>query len=395
MKLPASVARDRLELEFQLALGTPLVSVYGYSGHEVATTYERAGALCQQLGSDRRLVPALFGLVVNRLVSGETRTAGRLAAQCRALADRQADPVQQLLSHRAMGVVSMQLGEFPEARAEFEKVVALYDPERDRSLAAHSIIDPRATGLALLSLVLWALGYSGRARSTAREAFRCAAELEHATTTGHVWLYAGAQLSELLRDAAAARSHAEAAIRLAANHRLPTWSGHGCVLSGWALAEQENAQEGLALIRRGIKELDALGTMSHRPRYLALTAEIYAAHGDPGRALGVMAEAHELVHRTGERFWLAELHRIEGELRRKADSDLRAEDCFAAATAIAREQAAKSFELRAVTSLARLWFGQGRRGEARDLLAPVYGWFTEGIDTPDLRDAKLLLEEVD
>ncbi len=189
--LPASAGRDRMELDFQLTIGTPLIALSGWSGPQVAAAYERASVLCESLGRTDHLVPALFGLASNRVVRGETRTAQRLAERCRSLAELRRDPVDRLLAHRAMGAALMQLGALRGARAELEAIPALYDPDRDRDLAARCVTDPRVSGLSFLALVLWIMGYPDQARRTAGEALGHAAALQHANTTGHVLCHGG------------------------------------------------------------------------------------------------------------------------------------------------------------------------------------------------------------
>jgi class 3 adenylate cyclase/predicted ATPase len=390
--LPASAGRDRLELDLQLAIGTPLIALHGWGGQPVAAAYDRAGALCESLGDDERLVPTLFGLSSNRVVRGETRTALRLAERSRAVAERRRDPVDWLLAHRATGAALMQLGELRRARAEFEAIPALYDPGRDRGLAARCVTDPHASGLSFLALVLWIMGYPDRARRAAAEASRCAAELGHANTIGFARCFAGAQLAELLRDGPAAEAHAEAVIALAAKHGMPMWRGFGLVLRGWALAEGGRPEDGASLVRQGIGQLDAVGNLFHRTLHLLLLAGIEARLGGPAAGLRVLEEADEEVGRSEVRLFEAELRRTEGELRLLAGRPEEAERCFAAALEVARRQEARSFELRAATALARLWQDQKKHTEAYDLLAPIHGWFTEGLGTPDLEDAGALLE---
>jgi len=393
--LPPSGDRDRLELEFQLALGPRLVSTSGYTSPDAAAAYERARALCESLDDVGRLIPALHGLYAQHEMRGECRAALDLAERVRAAAERGGDPVERLLGHRTLGTALMQLGRLREARPELEAAVALHDPLRDRSLAAPYIIDPHATGLSYLALLLWMLGYPDQARGAAREAIRYAAELEHASTTNDVRFHAGAQLAALLGDCRATEAHAHALIAVAGEYRLQAWWGFGAVLRGWALARDGRLQEGLALARRGETYNDALGNMWHGPRFLVLLAEVHARLGDPAEALSLIARAQAQVKRTGEDLWQADVHRAEGELRQLAGAPgPEVEACFFAALAVARRQEAKSFELRAAAGLARLWRDRERRAEARELLAPVYGWFTEGLDTADLRDAKMLLDEL-
>jgi predicted ATPase len=192
----------------------------------------------------------------------------------------------------------------------------------------------------------------------------------------------------------AAQEHAEAAISLTTEQGFPSWMAWGALLRGWALAQQGQAQVGLEQMTQGLMTYRATGTELVRPYFLALLAEAYGTRGEPEAGLAVLTEALTLVETTGERWYEAELYRLRGELllQQHADNHLEVEACFQHALDIARNQRAKSFELRAATSLARLWHQQGKRQEAHDLLAPVYSWFTEGFDTLDLKDAKGLLD---
>jgi predicted ATPase/class 3 adenylate cyclase len=289
--LPASAERDRTELELQLAIGTPLIALHGWGGEPVAVAYERAGTLCDGLADDEQLGPTLFGLASNRVVRGQTRAAQRLAERCRTVAERRRSPVDRLLAHRAMGAALMQLGELGEARAEFEAIPALYDPERDRGLAARCVTDPRTSGLSFLALVLWMMGHPEQARRTADEASRCAAELAHANTTGHVLCHAQGERVQLLGDAPAVRACAEAVLGLAAEHDMPMWRGYGLVFRGWALAAEGRPEDGASLVRQGIAGLDALGTLFHRTHLLGLMADIHARLGDPAAGLRLLEEA--------------------------------------------------------------------------------------------------------
>ena len=393
--LPPSAERDRIELDFQLALGPRLVSTSSYANPDVAAAYERASALCESLQDAGRLIPVLWGLFAYYVGCGECRAALDLAERLRAAAEQGTDPVGRLLGHRTLGSAFMQLGRLREARSELEAAAALHDPRRDRALAARYITDPHASGLGYLALVLWMLGYADQAGAAALEAIRYADELGHASTTIHVRVHAGAHLAALLGDSHAVATHAGAAVALASEYQQRAWWGFGAVLQGWALVRNGRDQEGLALAREGVATSDSLGVKWHGPRYLVLLAEIRARVGDLPEALRLVERARAQVQHTEEGLWEADVHRAEGELRHLAGApDAEVEACFAAALAVARQQAARSFELRAATSLARLRRDQGRRGEARDVLEPVYGWFTEGLDTPDLRDARELLDEL-
>ena len=393
--LPASVERDRAELELQLGRGTSLTSAAGYTSPEVREAFERARTLGEALGDGERLAVALYGLYSHLVVYGEYRAAFRVAGQCRSLAERSGDPVRRLLGHRALGTAAMQLGSFREARQELEAAIALYDPDRDRSLANLCATDPRASGLGFLSLVLWVLGFPEQARRAGGEAIRHAETLGHPSTTSHARLHGGAQLAVLLRDSLTVEAEAEAIIATAAEYRPATWRGSAIILRGWARAMAGDAGEGRDLVRQGMAVVDVIGTRFHRPHYIALWAEVHGRLGELPVALRLSGEAQDEARRFGEEFWRADLHRIEGELRQLAGRPAaEVEACYDAALATATRQGAKSFELRAALSLARLWAKQGDSRKAHDLLAPVYGWFTEGLDTPDLVEAKELLDDL-
>jgi predicted ATPase len=190
---------------------------------------------------------------------------------------------------------------------------------------------------------------------------------------------------------------AEAAISLATDQGFPHWRAQGVVLRGWALVQQGQAQAGIEQINQGMMVYCATGAALGRANYLALLAEAYGTTGQPEAGLTVLTEALALVDKTGVRWHEPELYRLKGELllHQSAGNATEAETCFHHAISIAQNQSAKSWELRATTSLARLWQQQGKIQEARDLLAPIYNWFTEGFDTADLQEAKALLDELD
>jgi predicted ATPase len=287
----------------------------------------------------------------------------------------------------------MHLGELSKAQSNFESVVALSGP--DRSLAARCIVDPSTTALAYLALFRWMSGYPAQASKMAEKALQWATELEHVNTTAHARVFAGAQLAVLARDIPATRQYADSVIALVLQYDLRVWHPLVKVLQGWAFGEDNRARDGISLVKEAIAELDAMSTTVHRGHYLAILAELHAKCGDFASGLHTVREAHEYLEQTEHRLWHAELYRIEGEVRHKAGApDVEVESSFAKAIEWARSQEAKSFELRATTSLARLWGNQRRYSDAHNVLRPLYEWFTEGFDTPDLTDAKALLDEL-
>ena len=328
-------------------------------------------------------------------VRGDYPVMRRLVDEARQVSERLPDPVVRLAGHRLAGIAAMHFGAFAEARCEFDAILRLYDASRHRSQPVHYVHDPKVSALTYLAPVLWILGFPEQACRSSVAAFRCAAELDQANLTAHVHNFAGAGLNELLGNVPAVRAHADAIVELADRHDLGYWRVNGLILRGWTMVHEGAAEPGLALMRQNAADRAAFGVGWYQARYLCMLAEIHAQLCQAELGLRAIAEARDLVARNDEHMWEAEIDRIEGELLWVQGASVSAiEACFARAIAGARQQAAKSFELRAATSLARLWADQGKRAEARDLLAPVYGWFTEGFDTADLKDAKALLDEL-
>ena len=250
--------------------------------------------------------------------------------------------------------------------------------------------------LSWLSLVLVVLGYPEQALAQNGEALAYARELAHPSTTAAALAPMGCILHQLLRDRRNAREQAEAAIALAGEQGFPHYLAAGTVVRGWALADAGRAEEGIAEIRRGLADYGATGAEMWSPYFRGLFAEVQGRAGRAAVSLDLASEAVDQAGRT-EAHWIeAELHRLRGELLLALPEPERreAEACFLRALAVARDRGARLWELRAATSLARLWRDQGRRGEARQPLARAYGWFTEGFDTPDLREARALLDEL-
>jgi predicted ATPase len=317
----------------------------------------------------------------------------RLTDEAQGVSQRLSSPVLRLAAHRLAAITGMYRGALSEARSEFEAILRLYDASHHRPQPVHYVHDPRVSALSYLAPVFWMLGFPDKARHSSVMAFECAAELDQANLTAHVHNFAGAGLAELLTDVAAVQAHADAIIDLAERHSLTYWRVNGLILRGWAMAQRGDSEAGIALMHGNAADRAALDVAWYQPRYLCMLAEVYARTSQAEAGLQVLAKAKDLVLRNGEYLWEAELDRVEGELhrvRRAPAEDV--EVCFTRSIAKARQQSAKSLELRAAISLARLWRDQSKRTEARDLLAPVYRWFTEGFETADLKEAKALLE---
>jgi class 3 adenylate cyclase/DNA-binding SARP family transcriptional activator/predicted ATPase len=392
--LPESEDRDRHELDFQITLGTPLVAVSGYTSPEVGAASERAILLSEKLDDVGRQFVSLFSQFTYCNTTGKTRKALEFAQRCQTLGMRQGDRTMQLMGNRAVGAVFMQRGQFALAREQFEQALALHDPERDRFLATRFMQDPIASSSAILAIIAWISGYPECAADIQARALGYAADLNHVNTSGFIHFYAG-WIEQLFGNVGAVLRHARTLAALAKEYRVLAWKNYGMILEGWAVSGTTGPQNGISLMQQGIADLDVLKTTLHLPYLTSLSAQVHGRIGDFQSALALCIDAQERAQRSEQYIWEAELHRNEGEVRRAAGRSLTdVEECFGRALDVSRAQGARMFELRAATSLARLWRDQGRHVEARDLLAPVYGWFTEGFDTVDLKDAKALLNKL-
>jgi predicted ATPase len=396
-RLPDTPDRAHRELALQVTLGMQLQFTQGYAAPEAERIYARAHALYEQVQEAPRLFPVLWGLWAYYLVRSELGKSRELAERLFALAQMARDPAQLLQARQALAITSHCLGDPAATREHMEQGVALNDPERHSSHTYPYGQDPGVGCLAFGAVALWLLGYPDQAVQRSREAVALGRELGQPSTLA-LALYFAAVLRQYRREGPAAQGSAEATTAIATEHGLSFWRAGGLVLRGWALAEQGAGTSGLAQLRQGLTAWTATGGETQRTYFLALSAEALGRGGQIEEALGVLAEALALMHSTKEGFHGAELHRLQGEflLRHEAAEGAcrEAEACFRQALTIARRQQAKSLELRAAMSLTRLYQKQGRQAEARPVLAECHDWFTEGLDTLDLREAKALLEQV-
>jgi predicted ATPase len=396
--LPDTPERPEQEFLLQITLGPALMVTKGYAALEVEQAYTRARELCQQGGETSQLSPALWGLWIFFLIRGELRTAYELAEQLFTVAQSVQDPELLLEAHRGLGGTSFWLGELAAARAHLEQGITLYDFQRHHSHAFLYAQDPGMVCLSYLARALWYLGYPDQALQRGGEALSLAQQLSHPHSLAFA-LYFGAELHQYRREERRAQGQAEAVISLSTEQEFPIWLALGTGLRGWALAAQGQREEGIQQIQQSLTASQATGMGLYRPYSLALLAEVYGKTGQVEEGLTALVEALEVVDRTGERVYEAELYRLKGQLTLqsqvqgpKSKVEEAAEECFLRAIEIARCQQAKSLELRAVTSLACLWQHQGKTTEAHQTLSNIYNWFTEGFDTADLQEAKALLE---
>jgi predicted ATPase len=361
----------------------------------VGHTYSRARELCQQGGEASQLYRVVYGLFHFHLVRGELQTARELSEELLTLAQHIHDPTYLLGAHFLLGVSWHLLGEYTAARAHMEQSLTLYDPQQHD---AHTFLFGWDLGIfcqAWLPQVLWQLGYPEQALAMSHAGLAQAQALSHPFTLVVVLDY-GAMFHQFRREPRVVHAQAEAAIALCTERGFAYYLAWATTMQGWAQVVQGHDEAGMAQMRRGLAALRATGAALRLPYYLALLAEACGQAEQAAEGLTLLTEALAHAHQSGESWMEAELHRLKGELLLALSADHRAEaeGCWHHALAVARRQHVKSLELRVALSLSRLWQQEGKRAEARELLAPIYHWFTEGFDTADLQDAKVLLEEL-
>jgi predicted ATPase len=319
-------------------------------------------------------------------------TARELGEQLLTLARQVQDSAMLVAAHRALGTMLFYAGAVADAHTHFAQGIALYNPQQHRTYALLYGEDAGVICQSFAARTLWFLGYPDQGLAHNAKAVTLAQQSAHPISLSYALGHA-ATVHQFRREMPAAQEYAESAISLATKQGFPYWRAFSSILRGWALAQQGQAKEGVEQIHQGLRAHRGIGAELQLPYYLALLAEAHGTMGQSEAGLTALAEALALVDTTGERWYEPELYRLKGELliQQNSDNQVEAETCFHQAITIAQNQQAKSWELRAATSLAQIWQQQGKRQDAHDLLAPVYGWFTEGFDTADLKDAKALL----
>jgi predicted ATPase/DNA-binding winged helix-turn-helix (wHTH) protein len=407
--LPDTAERAQHELSFLSTLGLALVATKGQAHVEVESTFVRARELCHRLGDSPQLSLALGGLLGFYVVRSQLKAAWNVGEQLLALAERQPDTPLRVVAHWALGQTLLFQGALIPARAQLERGIALYEPQAPRALGLHAGF-PGDLGVfcrCFAAHTLWHLGYPDQALRRIREALSLAEELAHPFSRALALAYA-AMLYQFRREQALAHEAAETAMTLCREQGFAYYLAWVTIMKGWAQTAQGIREQGMVQMRQGMAAIRATGAELRQPYYRALLAGAYGEAGQVESGLALLAEGLTEAHRHNECWQEAELHRLRGELllragvhatRSHADGDADgiyagAEQCFQQALATARRQEAKSLELRAAVNLARLWQQKGHDAKARDVLAPVYAWFTEGFHTADLRDARALLDEM-
>jgi len=407
--LPDPAERAQKELTLQIALGAPLRAAKGWAAPQLEQAYARARELCRQVEETSQLFPMLWGLSSFYITQGRLQTARELGEQCLSLARSLQDPASLVGAHYILGVTLSWLGELPLAKAHLEQGIALYDPQQHSSYTVLYGADPGVSCFYYVALTLWFLGYPDQALKRIHETRTLTTELSHPLSRAQAVSWA-AILHQHRRERQAAHERAEAAITLSSEQGFAFYLAMGTILRSWALAEQGQGEESIVQMRQGLTAYQTTGAELARSYWLSMLAEACGEIGRIEEGLTLLAEALTLVDKTGARRDEAELYRLKGELTLQKlsvvsaqlsvtdprllapDPQGEAEACFHKAIEVAQKQQAKSLELRAVMSLARLWQSQGKQDEARQRLAEIYGWFTEGFDTKDLQEAKMLLE---
>jgi class 3 adenylate cyclase/predicted ATPase len=396
-RLPNAAEQLDEELALLLAVGGPLIATEGYAVAEVERTYGRAWALCDQLGRSDELFPVLRGLWNCYFVRGDLQRAHDLAGQLAGLAEEQGEPLWRALARRALGTTLFVLGRFADATAALNEGIAIDDAvEAGDNHRAHLLLYTERAGVVCRlysAWVLWFLGFPDRALERVDSGFALGQRLAHANSLAFAQNFA-AVLHSFRREFDAALSRAEATIDLASKHTLPQWLAEAIICRGFALVGLGQQIEGIAQLRNGLAAWNGTGCRLFDTQWLGFMAEAHVRSGQLDDALTALDRAAESAAATGECHYQAELYRLRGIVLAKTGEDAKAATWLQRAIDTARGQQAKSLELRAATSLARLWAHQGKRVQAHDLLAPVYGWFTEGFDTQDLKDARALLDEL-
>lgn len=385
--------RASVELSLQQVLGPAQSILTG--PHSVEHVHARAYELARQLRNTSASFPALSGLAYARILRGQLPEARRLSDEFLKLAEPHGDALALAAAHWMVAYSAWWQGDVVDVRIHSRRGLAYYNPDQHLAGIAAYNQNPGIVCGYLDSLSSWVLGYPAEASEAIARTVAHGEELQHPYSIAIALLFA-AKLAQLRREPEKAHALAQEALRVSTEQQsqaMMLW----CLLPrGWARVQQGEVAAGIADIREAMDRRRAMRMGAVWPWYLALLAEAYGAAGEIEKGMAALDEAEEWVRRNDERLYAAEVHRIRGELLLKQGrpDPPQAERCFEAALAVARDRQAKSWELRAATSMSRMWEADGRRDDARELLEPVYSWFTEGFETADLRDAKNLLERL-
>ena len=393
--LPDSIEHDRQKLDLSLALGIAWQGALGAQPDEVKNAFTKARELCKKVGNTSQMVQVLGGLTVLYYVRGEHHLAKELAEEGLVLAEKDGNPLLLMLCHWYLGFISFCLGDYAIALGHLRQVRDIYKPHNHH----HSLLYLRGSDAGLGAMAyevccLWSMGYPDQALKRSEDALSLAREFGHPFTLADVLCFAGCLFHAMLRDESRLLMNAEELMQLSRERNLAGWLATGTRYRGEALVLQGKLQEGIKQAREGITGMHTEYMWIYFTGTLATLAEMQTKDGHLEGGFATLEEAFAIIEKTDERYWEAELYRLKGEILFKQGNDSCAEDNFNKAIEIARRQSTKSLELRAVMSLCRLCEKQGKKEEANQALTEIFNWFTEGFDTPDLIEARNLLEKL-
>jgi len=391
--LPDDFARQRQELEFRSSLGTVLQSVKGYAADETGRNLARARELWEQLGSPSEFLQVSYAQSIYHAVRGELKLAHRLDEDLLRLSRQRNEPVALFLAHQSRGRNLMFAGRLVAARSHLEESIALCDSDSDQSVVRQAGLLPQVASQGFLAIVLFCLGHPVQALARSTAAIADARRLAHLPSLA-MSLTNAARLLSFTGNGADLDEWAGELATMADEQGFRLWRAAGIIFRGWVRVNTGDVAEGISLLHRGLAAYRATGAQAWVPYQIGLLARAYEIVGQIEEAVDLLDDSLEIVERTGETWLTAELYRHKGQLLLRQDNTDAAEELYSTALNFAQQQEAKLWELRAAGSLARLYRDQGRHTQARDLLGSVYGWFTEGFDTPDLEEAKALLDEL-
>ena len=401
--LPSSPAQRREQIKLQVALANALTHTKGYAASETRAALDQARSLIEQAEArgespddSMLLFSILYGFWAANLVAFNGSALRELAAQFLAIAKRHKATGPLMIGHRLMATSLTSIGDLVESLAHYDQAIAMYDTAAHRSLATRFGQDVRVAAWSYRSLTLWVLGRPDSALADVESAIKDARKTGHAATL--LYALTCTNLTQIgCRDYEAVRAQSDEAIALADEKvGAPFWKAHAMIERGCLLAFTGKSADAAQLIASGLGAYRSTGATLYVPWHLSSLASAHADHGQFDEAWRCIDEAMTSIETGKERVWEAEVNRVAGQIAFKSPErdSTKAKEYFERALSVARQQQAKSWELRASMSLARLWRDQGKVQQARELLAPVYGWFTEGFDTLDLKEAKALLEEL-
>jgi class 3 adenylate cyclase/predicted ATPase len=391
--LPDGIERQRQELDLRSVLGPALLASKGIAAPETGRAYSRARELWEQLSSPSEYLQVPYGQSLHHAYGGELDIALRLDEDLLRRSREQNDSAGLLLGHSSFGRNLMLAGRFADARPHLEEVLAIYDPALHEPVVRQAGVHPRIESRTVLANVLFCLGFADRAFEQSDAALAEARAYAHPPSLASTLSF-GLRLLSFAEEKTGMRTLADQFSAIGAEQGFAMWRAQGAIYGGWAMVLNGGTSEGISLLRSGVAAWSDAGSLTGQPHHLSLLARACAIAGDEQEAVVLLDDALQIMERTGERRYAAELYRLRGKLVLHRESSTVAQEFYVKALSIARRQQAKAFELRAAIDLARLWAEEGRGAEARGLLAPVYGWFTEGVDTTDQKSAKALLDEL-